>query len=79
MASPDESRYRGADEPQTFVHPASILSEHAISPNDVFTDPLSRPSFIVNALKAKALKACQKNDFITIIICFFEALIFLEQ
>jgi hypothetical protein len=78
MAPLDEFRCRGADEPQASVHPAFILSEYAISPNDVFTDSLSRPFFTVNAFKTKALEAYQKNNFITVIIYFFETLIFLE-
>jgi hypothetical protein len=78
MAPPDEFRCRGADESQASVHSASTLSEYAILSSDVSINPLSRLFFAANIFKAKILEACQKNDFITVIIYFFETLIFLE-
>jgi hypothetical protein len=78
MAPPDDSRCRGADEPQAPVHSISILSEHAILPSDVFTDSLPHPSFAANTFKAKILEVCQKNDLTAVIIYFFEALTLLE-
>jgi hypothetical protein len=78
MAPSDDLRCRGADEPQAPAHPTPLLSEHATSPSDVPINSLPHSSFAANALKAKALEACQKNDFTTVIICFFEALAFLK-
>jgi hypothetical protein len=79
MAPSDEFRCRDADKSQASVYSISILSEHEISSSDAFTNPLSRLFFAVNAFKAKILKAYQKNDFITMIIYFFEALTLLEK
>jgi hypothetical protein len=78
MAPSDDPRCRGADEPQTPAHPTSILSEHATLSSDVFTDSLPYLFFTANTLKIKILKFYQKNNFITVIIYFFETLIFLK-
>jgi hypothetical protein len=78
MVFSNESRCRSANEPQTSVYSISILSEHIILPNDTFINSLSRLSFTANIFKAKILKIYQKNDFIMVIICFFEALILLK-
>jgi hypothetical protein len=57
MAPSDDSRCRGADEPQIFVYSIFILSKYVISPSDAFTDPFSHLSFTANIFKIKVLEA----------------------
>jgi len=77
MALSDDPRCRGLDEPHAFL--IRTLTAHLIPSSDLIIDSSSQPSFASNALKVKALEACQKKDFATMILYVFEALTLLEQ
>jgi len=76
MALSDDPRCRGAGEPQAFL--TRILTAYLTPSSDLITDFFPQPSFASNVFKAKALEACQKEDFATMMLCVLEALTLLE-